>query len=352
MLNFKIYIAIFSLSLLSQSFAVAQEDTIALEEPISQEELQIQNKVRNHLIAAREYSQSKNENLTKLELDSALSLAATNWLANTMMGDLMNSRGDYLHALLSYDKAILANNQDPSLYFKRAEIHTKLSNHPAYIIGDYDRAIALAAPNTIYYTKKAHYYANSVNPENFKTDYESAIYTINEALKIDQDNPELLYLKSKYLLGNKENLAALSQANKAIVLVPTNDKYIAQRGYVNFEISRYRAALTDFSRAIKLNENNANYYKYRGHSNFNLDKYADSYDDYSNAIDLVINKIALKRGSVAYSEPLNKDLRSLLLLRGMSLVHDNRPFDGCEDFKRASQMGDTKARNYMRQYCN
>lgn len=352
MFYFKKYIAIFYLSLISLSTAIAQEDTIAMEEPISQEEVQIQNKVRNHLIAAREYLHSKNEKLAKLELDSTLSLAPANWLANTMMGDLMTSRGNYLHALLSYDKAILANRQDPSLYFKRAEIHTRLSNHPAYIIGDYDRAIALAAPNTLYYTKKAHYYANSVNPENFKTDFESAIYTINEALIIDPDNPELIYLKSKYLLGNKENLAALSQANQAIVLVPTNDKYIAQRGYVNFEISRYRAALTDFSRAIKLNDHNSNYYKYRGHSNFNLDKYSDSYNDYSNAIDLVINKIALKRGSVTYAGSLNKDLRSLLLLRGMSLVHDNRPYDGCEDFKRASKMGETKARNYMRQYCN
>lgn len=352
MFYFRKYIALFSLLLLSLSLAVAQEDTTALEEPISQEEVELQNNVINHLIAAREYLQSKNEGIAKLELDSALILAPTNWLAHTMMGDIMSNRGDFLHALLSYDKAILANTQDPSLYFKRAEIHIKLSNHPAYIIGDYDRAIALATPNTLYYTKKANYYANSVNPENFKTDYQSAIYTINEALMIDPDSPELLYLKSKYLLGNKENLAALSQANQAIVLAPTNDKYVAQRGYVNFEISRYRAALTDFSRAIKFNEHNANYYKYRGHSNFNLDKYADSYDDYSSAIDLVINKIALKRGGVAYAGPLNKDLRSLLLLRGMSLVHDNRPFDGCEDFKRASQMGETKARNYMRKYCN
>ena len=352
MLNFKIYIAIFSLYLLSQSCAVAQEDTIALEEPISQEEAQIQNKVRNHLIAAREYLQSNNEKLAKLELDSVLMLAPTNWRANTMMGDMMSNRGDYLHALLNYDKAILVNNQDPSLYFKRAEIHIKLSNHRAYIIGDYDRAIALAAPNTIYYTKKAHYYANSVNPENFKTDYESAIYTIDEALIIDPNSPELVYLKSKYLLGNKENLAALSQINQAIVLSPANDKFLAQRGYVNFEIDRYKAALTDFNRAINLNSGNPNYYKFRGHSYFNLDKYANAYDDYSNAIDLVINKIAKKRGSVNYDGSLNKDLRSLLLFRGMSLVHDNRPYDGCDDFKRASQMGETKARNYIRQYCN
>lgn len=352
MFNFKIYIAFFSLSLLSLSFAVAQEDTIALTEPISQEEALIQNKVRNHIIAAREYLKSNKEDLAKLELDTALILAPTNWIANSMIGDIMLERGDYLHALLSFDKAILVNNWDPSLYFKRAETHIKLSNHPAYIIGDYDRAIALAAPNTLYYTKKAHYYANSVNPENFKTDFESAIYTINEALLLDPDSPELLYLKSKYLLGNKENLAALSQINEAIVMAPTNDKYLAQRGSINFEINRYKAALTDFNRAININDQKSSYYAFRGHSNFNLDKYAEAYEDYSSAIDLIINVIASKRGSVTYAGTLNKDLRSLLLFRGMSLVHDNRPYDGCDDFKRAYQMGETKARNYIRKYCN
>ena len=352
MFRIKKYIIIFSLLLVSLSYALAQVDTVALEEPISQEEAELQNKVRNHLIAAREYVQSKDAILAKQELDSALVLAPTNWMANSMMGDLMNNQGDYLHALLSYDKAILANDEDAELYFKRAEIHTKLNNHPAYIIGDYDKAIAFAAPNTFYFTKKAHYYANSVNPENFKTDYESAIYTINEALLLDPESPELLYLKSKYLLGNKENLAALSHINRAIVLVPTNDIYLAQRGTVNFEINNYRAALIDFTRAIKINNHSSNYYQYRGHSHYNLENYSAAYDDYTIAIALIIAKIAVKRGTVAYAGSLNKDLRSLLLFRGMSLVHDNKPYDGCDDFKRAVQMGETRARNYMRQYCN
>ena len=346
MFKLRHYITLFSLSLMSFSLAVGQEATFSVEEIL------IQNKVRNHLIAAREYLQAKKEGLAKLEVDSALILAPKNWAANTMMGDLMNDRGDYLHALLSYDKALLVNTQNPTLYYKRAELHIKLNNHRAYIIGDYDRAIALAPTNNLYYIRKAYYYSHSVNPDNFKTDYDAAIKTINDALIIDPDNPELLNLKSSYLLGNKENLAALTEVNKAIVIAPANDVYLAQRGNVNFEIARYKAALTDFNRAIKINDHNSSYFKYRGHTNFNLDKYAEAYDDYSSAIDLIITKIAVKRGSVSYDGTLNKDLRTLLLFRGMSLVHDNRPYDGCDDFKRASKMGETKARNYIRQYCN
>lgn len=341
-----IYITFVSISLTSLFPAVAQENEI------NQEALEKQLLARNHIIAAGEYVASDKDDLAKLELDSALALSPKDWVANALMGDIMTERKDFLHALLNYDKAILANNSEPRLYLKRAEIHIKLNNHPEYIIGDYDRAIALAVPNTLYLTKKANYYANSVNPSNFKTDYASAIYTIEEALALEPQNPHLLYLKSKYLLGNKQNLAALSEVNRAIVIEPTNDLFLAQRGKVNFEIARYKAALTDFNRAIKINDQNLEYFNNRGHSNFNLDKYAAAYDDYSSAIDLTIMEITSTKGSVSTNDRLNKKLRSLLLFRGMSLVQDNRPFDGCDDFKRAAQMGETKARNYMRKYCN
>jgi tetratricopeptide (TPR) repeat protein len=344
--NLRIHIALISLLLISMSMAYAQTNTF------SDDEVRTQNMVKNHLISAREYLKSDREGLAKAEIDSALILAPDNWVANTMMGDLMNDREDYLHALLSYDKAILVNTQDPSLYYKRAELHIKLNNHRAYVVGDYDRAIALAPDRTLYYIRKAFFYAHSVNPTNFKTDFQSAIMVMDEALLINPDNAELLYLKSKYLLGDKQSLAALTEANKAIVLASTNDKYLAHRGNVNFEISRFRAALTDFNRAIKVNNQNSDYYKYRGHTNFNLEKYADAYDDYSSAIDLIIAKITREKGTIPPDGPINKDLRTLLLFRGMSLVQDDRPYDGCDDFKRASQMGETKARNYIRKYCN
>lgn len=342
----KKYIALISLLLISISVANAQTNTFP------KDEVRLQNAVKNHLIGAREYLKANHEDLAKLEIDSALILAPNNWVANTMMGDLMSDREDYLHALLSYDKAILVNTQNPTLYYKRAELHIKLNNHRAYVVGDFDRAIALSPERTMYYIRKAFFYAHSVNPTNFKTDYQAAITVMNEALLIDANNPELLYLKSKYLLGDKQSLAALTEVNKAITLASTNDIYLAHRGNVNFEISRFRAALTDFNRAIKVNNHKSEYYKYRGHTNFNLDKYADAYDDYSSAIDLIITKIAAEQGAISPGGPLNKDLRTLLLFRGMSLVQDHRPYDGCDDFKRASQMGETKARNYIRKYCN
>ena len=117
-------------------------------------------------------------------------------------------------------------------------------------------------------------------------------------------------------------------------------------------ISNYRAAYADYSRALLVKQSNASYYEFRGHANYNSERYLAAYDDYSKAIDLIISEIAISNSRITNDNPLNKQLRGILLYRGMSLVQDNRPYDGCDDFERAYQMGESKARNYMRKYCN
>ena len=306
----------------------------------------------NHLIAAREYLKTNKQQLAKLELDSALMISPNNALANAMMGDLLNDKGQYLSALLSYDKAILANANDATLYIKRAELHTRLNNHWSYILGDYDKAIQLAPTNIEYYKKKAEYLANNNDNNNTKLNLKQAINTINEAIAIKKDDPDLYYLRSKYQFDDGQNLAALTSIKIAIVLSPTNDKYFGQKGYIDFMIGKYPTAMANYTRAINLNRENAAYYEFRGHIKYNLEKYAEAYEDYSQAIDLIIGKIARSSTRIANDDPMNKQLRRILLYRGMSLVQEDKPYDGCEDFERAYRMGETKARNYMRKYCN
>ena len=311
-----------------------------------------QQEVMNHLIAAREYLQANNELRAKIEIDSALMISPRHAMANAMMGDLMNSRGELLKALMSYDKAILANPNEAELYIKRAKLHTKLNNHLSYVINDYDKAIELAPANKDYLIKKANYLAHSVGSDSSKPDFSLAAATISQAISFNKKDAELYYLRSQYLFGDGQNLAALADINKAIVYSSANDKYLAQRGYINFMISNYRAAYADYSRALMVNQSKAKYYEFRGHANYNLEKYVDAYEDYSKAIDLIISDIATSNSRITNASPLNKQLRGILLYRGMSLVQDNRPYDGCDDFERAYQMGESKARNYMRKYCN
>lgn len=311
-----------------------------------------QEQVMGYLVAAREYLAMDSSELARKEIDSALVISPKNSMANSLMGDLLNDNAEYLKALMSYDKAIISNSSDSELFIKRAELHIRLNNHQAYILSDFEKAIALDQLNVGYYIKKASYLANSVNPTSLKTDYQRASITIGDALVIKHDDPYLLFLRSKYLFSDEQNLAALSDINKAITLVPYNDQYLAQRGYIYFMINNYQAAFTDYNSAINYNSQSATYFEFRGHSRYNLEEYKDAYDDYSKAIDLIIKDIQEKNTRISTNDPLNKKLRSILLYRGMSLVQNNQTYAGCDDFDRAYQMGEAKARNYMRQYCN
>ncbi len=318
----------------------------------SQLALQAQEILTQHLIAAREYMRAGKLPQARAELDSALLISPKNPQVNALLGDLYYQQEIPLKALLYYDKAITYGLQDASLYYKRARLHTELNNHPAYVIKDYDQAISLAPDSLTYYLDKAKYLAGHINPATQKPYFAEAVNTINQALKRFPDNHYLYYLRSQYLFGAGRTLSALGDIDKAIKMAPDKAEYLAQRGYINFMIGNYKAAYTSYSQAIRLDPGKAEYYEFRGHSLQNLDRYEQAYDDYSKAIDLVIARITTNRKRLSKDDPLNKQLRILLLYRGISLVHANRPYDGCQDFERAYRMGEDKARNYMRQYCN
>ena len=158
-----------------------------------------QQEVMNHLIAAREYLQDNNELSAKLEIDSALAISPRHAMANAMMGDLMNERGELLKALMSYDKAILSNPNEAELYIKRAELHIKLNNHPSYVINDLNRAITLEPANKDYLIKKAQFLAHSVGSDSSKPDFSEAAAIISQAISFNRKDSELYYLRSQYL---------------------------------------------------------------------------------------------------------------------------------------------------------
>ena len=305
----------------------------------------------NYIIAAREYLSAGKEMLAKRELDSALILSPNNPTANTMMGEYYERQNKYTRAILYYDIAIAANPSNPELYIERARMHRQLNNHRTYVLTDYNNAIRLDPENIEYYVLKADYEATNIHPDTHKYDFKGASTTIAEAIAFKKDDPNLYYLEAKYLVSAEQFLAALTSINKAIQMAPQNDKYFAERGNLNFNLGKYQVAQRDFSRAISLNQTDFSYYESRGHALFNQGNYSSAYDDYSLTIEMIIKVIASQKGEIKSTDPLNKSLRLTLLYRGMSLVHDDRPYDGCEDFERAFQMGEAKARNYMRQYC-
>ena len=310
-----------------------------------------QAQTNNHIIAAREYLKAGEHVKARLELDSAARLSPNNPVVTEMLGDIYSDEERYARAIMNYDKAIQNKSTDAELFMKRATLHRKLDNHRIYVLNDYNAAIQLEPQNIEYYKIKADYLANNINPETHKYDFQAASTTISDAIAIEKSDPELHYLKARYLAAGEFYLSALSDIDKAISLDNKNPEFYSQRGIIYFGITRYRDAYADFSRAVSLDSTKFQYFEQRANTLYNMTNYTRAYQDYSRAIDMIITKIAQKRGAITSSDPLNKSLRLNLLYRGMTLVQDNRPYDGCDDFERAYEMGESKARNYMRKYC-
>ncbi len=311
-----------------------------------------QEKDLSHFVSAKEYIKIDSLNLALVELDTAIALAPSFANNYTLKGKVLEMKKEYRKAVDQYSLAILYNPTDTKLYLKRASLYFKLKDHRDYLLNDINKAIELKPTNSSLQELKAFYYAHTLNTKSLKPDYKNAIIALDKAILMSPTNARYYKNRSDYKIKNKQKLSALVDINKAISMDETNASFHHQRAIIKFVMEDFRSSLNDINQAIDINKNAIDYYQLRGNVYFNLARYEQAYKDYSVAINLIFNQIVQTHSTIKPSSPLNLKLRQILLLRGVSLVHGNKPYDGCSDFDKALKMGERKARNYIIQYCN
>ncbi len=310
-----------------------------------------QEKSNAYFVNAKEFLRTDSLNLALIELDSATKLTPNFSEAYFLKGQIWEKKNKSRKAIGQYSLAILHNPEFIAAYLSRAALHNKLKDHRNYVLNDINKVINLQPNNDELYQLKAYYYASTLSPKDLKPDFENAIITINSAIAINPNKPEYYKLRSDYKLRNDQKLSALIDINKAIEMSEAEDQYYHHRSIIRFSMSDFRSALNDINKAIELEDSLSEYYQLRGNVYYNLKKYNQAYNSYTSAINLLFKKIVKYKAKLKPGSPLNIKLRQTLLLRGMALVQENKPFDGCGDFNKALQMGENKANNYIRQYC-
>ncbi|MCF6352953.1 MAG: hypothetical protein L3J06_08080 [Cyclobacteriaceae bacterium] len=333
MKNYSTLFLFFSFALLFSSVAVAQEKSNA------------------YFVNAKEFLRIDSLNLALIELDSATKLASNFSEAYFLKAQIWEKKNEPRKAIGQYSLTILHNPEFVAAYLSRAALHHKLKDHRNYVLNDVNKAISLQPNNDELYQLKAYYYASTLSPKDLKPDFKNAIITINSAIAINPSKSKYYKLRSDYKLRSNQKLSALLDINKAIEISKTEDQYYHHRSIIRFSMSDFRSALNDINKAIEIEDSLSGYYQMRGNVYYNLKKYDQAYKNYTSAITLLFKEIVESKSKLKSSNPLNIKLRQTLLLRGMTLVQENKPFDGCNDFKRALQMGESKANNYIRQYC-
>ena len=311
-----------------------------------------ENGAETMLASARKHFNISNYEMALNDLDSALSIYPEMSEAHYLKGIISFRKGDYQTSLEELSKAIEYNPRYVDAYYQRAIVYNLLEEHRNYTINDLNKAVSLDPENPKLYMKRAHYRATTQDPRTGLTEIAAAIADVSKAIRIDPDNAYYYRIRADYKFDLDLRLPAIADMDLAVDLNPSDPENFRSRGMMRLFIEDYRDAADDFSNAIRLDSTKESYYRNRAHAWFNLGRYMNSIDDYSESIRLIT--VEIRRGTLSNDrvESINKSLRNAYLVRGSAFIRIDRPGEGCEDFRRSRELGERKAYNYIRRYCN
>jgi tetratricopeptide (TPR) repeat protein len=116
--------------------------------------------------------------------------------------------------------------------------------------------------------------------------FEEAEILIDETLKLDSDNPELILNRGILFSEEKKFEQALNRYEEAIRLKPDYAVAWNNRGVVLRELHRFDEALASYERALEIDQNYAEAHAHRGNILRSLRRYEEAIVSYDRAIQL------------------------------------------------------------------
>ncbi|MEM8805993.1 MAG: tetratricopeptide repeat protein, partial [Cyanobacteria bacterium P01_G01_bin.38] len=116
--------------------------------------------------------------------------------------------------------------------------------------------------------------------------FEAAIATVSEAIRIAPDDSSLYSLRGRAYLRLQDDERAIADYTQAIYLDPQNPLGYADRGFAHRLSQDYQRALKDLNEAIRLGPDVSDFYSERGAVREELNDHRGAVQDYSQAIQL------------------------------------------------------------------
>jgi tetratricopeptide (TPR) repeat protein len=138
-------------------------------------------------------------------------------------------------------------------------------------------------------------------------EYLNSLYYIEEAIKLDANNAELLSIKALVLRNLNKDDEAVKYINKAIQLDSNNISYLIDKAYALLKLGKYDESLNHFNDIINLGHNSYDIWNGKASCLFYLGRYNDALIALNEAIKLDANNAELLSMKALVLRNLNKD---------------------------------------------
>lgn len=155
---------------------------------------------------------------------------------------------------------------------------------------------------------------------------------IDQRLQLEPGNPDLYYFRALYNYTGGDFISAIEDFDQAIQLDSTFVSAYHDRGAAKYELNRLEAAIADYSKAIELDSTYPDYFTNRG---------------------MAYNKLGNTELAISdFSEAIERDSSFALgwLERGKARLFLKRK-DGCDDLKKALELGAKEAEAELKNTC-
>lgn len=163
-----------------------------------------------------------------------------------------------------------------------------------------------------------------------KTDeYQKGIDELTEAIKLHSRYALAYYYRSLAYMKMEEYEKAIPDIDRAIKLDRKAYGFYNHRGSIYLFMKDYQKAIEDFNKSIKIEPKNVIAYIHRGDAYRESEKYQEAIEDYTSAL------------------AFNENLIHVHNNRGYTYLKLNDNNNACGDFKRACELGDCRALEYL-----
>jgi tetratricopeptide (TPR) repeat protein len=185
-------------------------------------------------------------------------------------------------------------------------------------------------------SKAKEYYDNACR-KIIENNYTGAIEDFTKAIRLDTGFLQAYENRgvAKYYLN--DHSGAVDDFTKALKINPNDFSTLGRRAWAEFHLQEYREAIADFSRSIDGNKRNLSSYFGKGQSEYYTQDYLGAISDFT-----VVIKI--------WSEDKEMKARAYYL-RGMSKIDLQLKDNGCQDLRKAGEMGYPGASEAVEKYC-